>query len=65
MQVHLLDNGEIVVFSRNSENMSAKYPDLIESVPKVQRSAAGAFNMKVLNLIIPFHSGSDRMSNLS
>lgn len=34
-QVHLLENGEIAVFSRNSENMSAKYPDLVESVPRV------------------------------
>ena len=34
-QVHLLDNGEIAVFSRNSENMSAKYPDLVEQVPRV------------------------------
>lgn len=34
-QVHLLDNGEIAVFSRNSENMSAKYPDLVESIPRV------------------------------
>lgn len=34
-QVHLMDNGEIAVFSRNSENMSAKYPDLVEQVPRV------------------------------
>jgi DNA ligase-1 len=31
----LLDNGEIAVFSRNSENMSAKYPDLVEQIPRV------------------------------
>ena len=36
-QVHLLENGEIAVFSRNSENMSAKYPDLVEQVPRVSR----------------------------
>ena len=35
LKIHLLENGEVVVFSRNSENMSAKYPDLIESAPKV------------------------------
>jgi DNA ligase-1 len=37
-QVHLLENGEIAVFSRNSENMSAKYPDLVEQVPRVRTS---------------------------
>lgn len=37
-QVHLLENGEIAVFSRNSENMSAKYPDLVEQVPRVSFS---------------------------
>jgi DNA ligase-1 len=37
-QVHLLENGEIAVFSRNSENMSAKYPDLVEQVPRVSTS---------------------------
>lgn len=31
----MLEDGQIVVFSRNSENMSAKYPDLVESMPKV------------------------------
>jgi DNA ligase-1 len=36
LKIHLLENGEVVVFSRNSENMSAKYPDLIESAPKVR-----------------------------
>jgi DNA ligase-1 len=39
----LLDNGEIAVFSRNSENMSAKYPDLVEQIPRVsQRLDSGA-----------------------
>lgn len=36
-QVHLLEDGTISVFSRNSENMSAKYPDLVEQVPRVSR----------------------------
>lgn len=35
IQVHLLEDGTIAVFSRNSENMSAKYPDLVEQVPRV------------------------------
>ncbi|KAJ9114631.1 hypothetical protein QFC22_005504 [Naganishia vaughanmartiniae] len=33
-QIHMLEDGQIVVFSRNSENMSAKYPDLLESIPR-------------------------------
>lgn len=37
-QVHLLDDGKIAVFSRNSENMSAKYPDLVEQIPRVSCS---------------------------
>lgn len=36
-QVHLLEDGTIAVFSRNSENMSAKYPDLVEQIPRVSR----------------------------
>ncbi len=35
-QIHRLEDGQIVVFSRNSENMSSKYPDLIESMSKVR-----------------------------
>ncbi|KAJ9104442.1 hypothetical protein QFC21_001937 [Naganishia friedmannii] len=33
-QIHMLEDGQIVVFSRNSENMSSKYPDLLESIPR-------------------------------
>lgn len=31
-QVHLLNNGEVRVYSRNSEDMSQRYPDIIDSV---------------------------------
>ncbi|ODQ78095.1 hypothetical protein BABINDRAFT_15064 [Babjeviella inositovora NRRL Y-12698] len=31
-QVHLLDSGEVKVYSRNSEDMSQRYPDIIDAV---------------------------------
>lgn len=31
-QVHLLDNGQVKVYSRNSEDMSQRYPDIVDSV---------------------------------
>ena len=34
-QVHLLPDGSVAVFSRNSEDMSKKYPDLVEQLPHV------------------------------
>ena len=34
-QVHKLEDGTVCVFSRNSEDMSKKYPDLIEQLPRV------------------------------
>ena len=36
MQVHKLENGKVAVFSRNSEDMSKKYPDLVDQLPKVK-----------------------------
>ena len=35
IQVHKMENGKIAVFSRNSEDMSVKYPDLMEQLPHV------------------------------
>lgn len=34
-QVHKLDDGTVAVFSRNSEDMSKKYPDLMDQLPRV------------------------------
>ncbi|KAK4685375.1 DNA ligase 1, partial [Tremellales sp. Uapishka_1] len=42
-QVHLLEDGTIAVFSRNSENMSAKYPDLVEQVPRCIQPSVKSF----------------------
>lgn len=35
-QVHFLEDGSIKVFSRNSEDMSVKYPDIVVSLPAVR-----------------------------
>ncbi|ORY33451.1 ATP-dependent DNA ligase [Naematelia encephala] len=42
-QVHMLEDGTIAVFSRNSENMSAKYPDLVEQIPKCVKEGVKSF----------------------
>ncbi|KAF5374736.1 hypothetical protein D9758_000299 [Tetrapyrgos nigripes] len=42
-QVHKLDDGTVAVFSRNSENMSKKYPDLVEQLPKCIKDTTKSF----------------------
>lgn len=42
-QVHLLADGKLAVFSRNSENMSVKYPDLVEQIPRCIRPSVKSF----------------------
>ncbi|XP_043934267.1 DNA ligase 1 [Protopterus annectens] len=36
-QIHILENGEVHVYSRNQENNTTKYPDIISRIPKVQK----------------------------
>ena len=38
-QIHKLSNGQIKIFSRNSENITTKYPDIIASLPKAYKNA--------------------------
>ncbi|CDW98621.1 hypothetical protein [Sporisorium scitamineum] len=42
-QVHLLPDGKLAVFSRNSENMSVKYPDLVEQIPRCINPSVKSF----------------------
>ncbi|OWF35231.1 DNA ligase 1-like [Mizuhopecten yessoensis] len=38
-QIHILENGTVNIYSRNSENNTTKYPDIIARVPKVMKDS--------------------------
>ncbi|KAJ7169865.1 hypothetical protein C8R46DRAFT_1090316 [Mycena filopes] len=42
-QVHRLPDGTVGVFSRNSEDMSKKYPDLVEQLPNCIKDSTESF----------------------
>ncbi|OJT04678.1 DNA ligase 1 [Trametes pubescens] len=42
-QVHKLEDGSIAVFSRNSEDMSKKYPDLMAQLPSCIKEGTNTF----------------------
>ena len=36
-QIHVCENGDVRVYSRNQENNTSKYPDIIARMPKVSK----------------------------
>ncbi|KAF9925522.1 hypothetical protein FBU30_004686 [Linnemannia zychae] len=42
-QIHKLEDGSMRIYSRNSENMSAKYPDVMERLGKFAKSDTTSF----------------------
>ncbi|XP_042333513.1 DNA ligase 1 isoform X1 [Sceloporus undulatus] len=38
-QIHILENGEVHIYSRNQENNTTKYPDIVSRIPKVKKSS--------------------------
>ena len=41
LQIHILEDGSVHVFSRNSENNTSKYPDVIESLKEILKLSGG------------------------
>ncbi|KAJ3037303.1 tRNA ligase [Rhizophlyctis rosea] len=42
-QIHMLEDGTVMIYSRNSENLSAKYPDVIERLHKIPKEGIKSF----------------------
>ncbi|KAG8770643.1 hypothetical protein FRC12_004146 [Ceratobasidium sp. 428] len=67
-QVHKLEDGSVAVFSRNSEDMSKKYPDLVEQLPRCIKENTRSFVLdaeavaidKTTKKLLPFQELSRR-----
>eukprot|EP00743_Colponemidia_sp_Colp-15_P006011 GILK01006460.1.p1 GENE.GILK01006460.1~~GILK01006460.1.p1 ORF type:complete len:720 (-),score=188.31 GILK01006460.1:112-2007(-) len=42
-QIHKLEDGRVLIFSRNSENMTEKYPDIAQVLPRAMRDSCNSF----------------------
>ncbi|KAJ1656425.1 ATP-dependent DNA ligase Cdc17 [Dispira simplex] len=42
-QIHRLDDGKTLIFSRNAENMTTKYPDVMDKLNRALVSGTGSF----------------------
>jgi len=61
-QIHLLPNGQIRIFSRNAEDNTAKFPELVDTINKFKNDGVKSFIIdsevvafdRVNNTILPF-----------
>ncbi|KAJ3214266.1 tRNA ligase [Dinochytrium kinnereticum] len=67
-QIHKCEDGTIIIYSRNLENLSEKYPDLLMNIPKVLKENTKTFVLdceavawdRVKKCILPFQVLSTR-----
>ncbi|KAL0581628.1 ATP-dependent DNA ligase Cdc17 [Marasmius crinis-equi] len=56
-QVHKLEDSTVSVFSRNSEDMSKKYPDLVEQLPRCIKESTKSFVLDAEAVAIDRNTG--------
>jgi len=67
-QIHMLDDGTVKIFSRNSEETTSKYPDIVAMLPKAMAPGVTSFILdaeavaydRVKKTIMPFQVLSTR-----
>jgi DNA ligase-1 len=42
-QIHQLEPGKVIIFSRNQENMSQKYPDIVAHMTRIPKEGVQSF----------------------
>lgn len=42
-QIHCLESGQVLIYSRNSENMTQKYPDIMAKITQVTRETVSSY----------------------
>lgn len=63
-----MSNGQVHIFSRNSEDMGKKYPDIVEQLPRCIKDSAKSFVLDAevvaidrrTNQLLPFQELSKR-----
>lgn len=64
LQIHILETGKVQIFSRNQEDNTSKYPDIVSRIPKVRDlSAHQKANEAPQEMgVIKAHSGASNKS---
>ena len=64
-QIHLMENGDVHVFSRNSEDNTTKYPDIAALMPRARKASTTSAIIDAEAVAVDQKTGQIRRSRCS